>query len=90
MKSILQSVRECYITHDIRDLDKHHIMNGSFRGKSERFGLWVWLRHDQHMNLHHTPEGQIKARELKQQAQAAFEEIYGHDRWMAEFHKNYL
>ena len=61
------------------------------RKLSERFGTWVWLcgntchrgvdgaQYNKEFNIH-----------LKQVAQKAFEEIYGHQKWMETFRKNYL
>lgn len=85
-----KTLRICYLTGSTQNLDLHHIMNGSLRKKSDEFGLWVFLRHDVHMKLHQTAQGQKVARWLKQQAQEQFERRYGHDKWMKEFHKNYL
>lgn len=88
--SLLQTAKESYLSGDTRNLEKHHIMNGANRDKSERFGLWVWLTHDEHMKLHGTPEGAKLARTLKAEAQEAFEKYYSRERWMKEFRRNYL
>lgn len=85
-----QIVKKCYLTGSTDNLDKHHCMNGPFRKKAEAYGLWVFLRHDVHMKLHQTPQGQKVAIWLKQQAQEAFERKYGHEKWMNEFKRNYL
>lgn len=90
MKSILQNEKVCFLTGTTKDLDKHHIMNGALRDKSEKYGLWVWLNHDVHMWLHQTAAGAEKARELKAQAQEAFEKEHSHSAWMGAFYKNYL
>lgn len=86
----MQTKHECYFSHRTDCLDQHHVMNGAFRSKSDKYGLWVYLHHDVHMYLHHTSDGQQMAVELKRKAQKAFEERYGHDLWMKEFHKNYI
>lgn len=85
-----QPIKQCYLTGRTYDLDKHHVMNGINRKKAEEWGLWVYLNHEVHMKLHQTAQGQKVARWLKQQAQEQFERRYGHDKWMKEFHKNYL
>ena len=85
-----KTLRVCYLTGSTQNLDVHHIMNGPFRKKSDKLGLWIFLRHDVHMKLHQTPQGQKVARWLKQQAQEAFERKYGHEKWMKEFGRNYL
>lgn len=65
----------------------HHTMNGPFRKKSTQYGLWMWLTPIEHNRVHHDPK-QLKA--LKAYSQRKFEEIYGHERWMKEFRKDYL
>ena len=86
----MQFTERCYKTGVTNNLDRHHVMNGPYRDKSEAFGLWVYLNHDIHMWLHQTRDGEQYKRQLKQEAQLAFEDCYGHERWMQEFHKNYL
>ena len=48
----------------------------------------MWLRHDIHMDLHDRDK-KLEI-QLKQDAQRAFEKIYGHEKFMALFRKNYL
>lgn len=73
------------------NLHKHHCLGGAYRNKAERYGLWVYLRHDWHVGtkyaVHNDP---VLQRTLKAFAQKKFEEKYGHELWMKEFHKNYL
>lgn len=47
----------------------------------------MWLNHDVHMDLH----GRNTAldRQLKAMCQERFEELYGHEKFMAVFGKNY-
>lgn len=71
-------------------LDRHHIFGGARRNKSEKYGLWVYLEHTQHMWLHQTRQGQAYSKYLKALGQKKFEEIYGHELFMKEFGKNYL
>ena len=87
-KSILQSEKECWVTGSTMNLDKHHIYAGARRNKSERYGCWVWLRHDVHMDLHE--RNQALGYELKALAQKRFEELYGHEKFMEVFGKNYI
>lgn len=103
-KSIIQAYtdkqnRECFLCrlettaelpHD--NLDKHHFMHGTAnRRLAERWGLWGYLCKE-----HHTvgPEAVHNNREkdifLQQVAQGRFERLYGHDKWMEIFGKNYL
>lgn len=92
-KSIMQhnEGEVCYITGGRYNLDCHHqrVMTGTANRKlSEKYGLKVWLKHDIHMRLHDSDK-ELEIR-LKQDAQRAFEELYGHDMWMSIFKKNYL
>lgn len=91
MKSILQSEKKCYITGSTLNLHRHHIMFGPYRKKAEHYGLWVWLRSDWHIQ---TPYAVHNDRaldlSLKKAAQKAFEKKYSHEKWMAEFKRNYL
>lgn len=90
MKSILQSNKVCYKTGSTLNLDKHHIIGNAYRNKAEKYGVWVYLRHDIHMWLHDTKDGQKYARTLKEEAQRAFEEKWSHAMWMDLFGRNYL
>lgn len=95
-KSLLQSEKVCFLTGQMRNLDKHHIMNGPNRTASDEDGLWIWLEHDAHMFVHAHPKLAIK---LKKQGQEAWEkkriaEGYTADEarsaWMKRYRKNYL
>lgn len=74
-------------------LHKHHIMQGNAgRHKAEHYGLWVYLCNERHHE--YGPEAPHVNYEvnlhLKKIAQKKFEQIYGHEKWMQEFGKNYL
>lgn len=87
-KSILQSEKECYVSGARVGLDKHHVYHGSRRKAADKWGCWVWLRHDIHMDLHdwNTP---LDVR-LKQECQERFEELYGPEKFREVFGKSYL
>ena len=89
--SILQKDKECFITGAHDGLHKHHIFRGSRRQAADKWGCWVWLRGDWHnmapYGVHNNPELDD---DLKRKAQQRFEELYGHDKFMAVFGKNYL
>lgn len=90
-KSIIQKNgrEECYVSGSRINLDRHHCLHGIANRKlAEKWGLWVWLRHDIHMSLHE--KDKELDRQLEQDAQRAFEEKYGHDAWIKIFRKNYL
>lgn len=90
-KSIMQTEKECYITHDINNLHKHHIFGGSNRKYSEKYGCWVWLRADWHNMASYGVHNDINLmKKLRRECQAKFEEIYDHETFMKIFRKNYL
>ena len=100
MKSLLQTDKECYIsrklfnTHDVRNLEKHHIFGASNRDKSEKYGLWVWLTHEHHNENMRGDPGVHFSRErdlmIKQDAQKAFEKEYPDLSFIKIFGRNYL
>lgn len=87
----MQDKRECYFSRYTGALEKHHIFGASNRGKSEKYGLWVYLRHDLH---NEPPEGVHFCRaadlELKQAAQKRFNEVYPGLDFIEIFGRNYL
>lgn len=86
-------MRECFICGRTNKIEKHHIFNGAYRRKSERFGLTVDLCHDCHNEppngAHHNAETMIM---IKQQGQmkAMFEQGWTTEQFIEEFGKNYL
>lgn len=90
-ENILQKKRECFITGDTLELHRHHVYGGSRRKASEAWGCWVWLRADWHnlanYGVHTNKELDIW---LKRLYQERFEELHGHEKFMAVFGKNYL
>lgn len=89
----MQDTKECYITHAPYHLALHHIFAGGRRKLSEEWGCWVWLRADFH-NLAdygvHGKNGHELDMRLKRECQKKFEELYGHEKFMEVFKKNYL
>ena len=91
MKSILQDEKRCYLCGAVADLERHHIMAGvANRPISERCGLWVWLCHRCHTGTDGAQYDPEKNRQLKADAQEAFEKVYGRSEWMKLFRKSYL
>lgn len=87
--SLLQGEeKECYVSGSTWMLDKHHIYHGPRRKAADKWGCWVWLRHDIHMDLH-SRDTKLDRR-LKAACQRAFEKKYGHDKFMEVFGKSYL
>ena len=87
-KSILQDEKRCFVTGFEGQVDKHHIYAGNRRKASEKWGCWVWLRHDIHMELHDKNKALDKM--LRRTCQERFEDLYGHEKFMEVFGKNYL
>ena len=87
-KSIMQDDRVCFITGSTVRLDRHHVYAGSRRKASEKFGCWVWLRHDLHMELHQ--QNHELDLMIKRACQERFEEIYSREEFMEIFGKSYL
>lgn len=92
MKSIMQDTKECYYTGSTTGLHKHHVFGGKKnRSKSEKYGCWVWLRHDWHNTSNYGVHFNPPLKEaLQKDTQMKFESIWGHEKFMAVFKKNYL
>lgn len=89
--SIIQDKKECYVTHRKDGLHLHHIIYGSNRKNSDKYGLVVWLHYEYHTGKFGVHSGNKKLDlELKQLAQRKFEERYGHEKFMEVFKRNYL
>lgn len=84
----MQTDKECFITGASAELDKHHCFHGPRRKAAEKWGCWVWLQHDVHMDLHQ--RNIALDREIKAACQIRFEELYGHEKFMQVFGKSYL
>ena len=72
-------------------IEELHIFGGPNRKLSEHYGLKVYLCPWHHRigrdAVHRNAE---ISTEIKQIGQRAFEELYGHDRFMKEFGRNWL
>lgn len=91
-KSIIQSERECFFCGKLTGLEEHHVFGGVANRKiSERYGLKIFCcdyhHRDPKNGVQYNPEMNLK---LKQEAQRAFQNIYGHKLWMQLIRKNYL
>lgn len=80
---------------------RHHMIHGTAGRKfSSQYGLWVYLPsaiHDEVHNGKATFYDSVQGREvnridnfLERLAQKAFEKKFSHEKWMAEWGKNYL
>lgn len=77
----------CFLCGRRGAMHRHHALHGSRRKKAEEYGLTVYLCPICHQELHDHGKNDL---ELERLAQEKFEEVYGHEKWMKEFHKNYL
>ena len=87
-KSIMQDEKKCFVTGSESQLDRHHVYAGSRRKASEKYGCWVWLRHDIHMELH--DRNKVLDKMLRRTCQEQFEAVYSHEEFMRIFGKSYL
>ena len=90
-KSIIQEDWDkCYICHDKRNLEEHHIFQGVNRKNSETYGLKVRLCHYCH---NEPPEGvhfnKPLKRKLQIEAQEKFEERYSREKFLEVFGLDY-
>lgn len=90
--SIIEKDSEhCYICGCGGALAVHHVMGGPWRAKSTEDGLIVHLCPKCHTD---GPYSAHRCRQtmdrLRQDAQMAYEALYGHERWMRRYGRNYL
>ena len=90
MDSILQKEKCCLVCKTTRNLERHHVLYGPNRPKSEKYGLVVWLCAEHHRGNQCVHFQKQFNEELHQLAQMAFEEKYGSELFMQEFGRNYL
>ena len=92
MNSIFGNEKVSYLfPHKKENLEKHHIYFGNPKRKiSENWGCWCYLTADEHRG----PKGVHNNRKLdlllKKECQIEFEALYGHDKFMELFGRNYL
>lgn len=90
-KSIVQQEKRCWFCGAVVGLEEHHIFAGTANRKiSEKYGLKVWLCHRHHTGKDGAQYNKEKNLELKQEAERAFEAIYGRDEWMKIIRKRYI
>lgn len=91
-ESLISNERRCYATGRTDNLDRHHCFKASRRKAAEKHGLWVYLNHQVHMDMHdHTPPYETLENDLKVIAQQAFEDNGGtREDFMRIFGANYL
>lgn len=83
---------KCFFTGCTSNLVRHEVFYGTANRKlSKEWGCWVYLTPQMHnmsnQGVHFNKENDLK---LKQAVQQRFEELYGHEKFMQIFGKNYL
>lgn len=88
-KTIIQKdTSKCAICGQKKKLDWHHVRCGNqSREKSEKWGLMLALCRNCHINLHSSGALKLKWQKI---AQEKFTALYGDEKWMKEFRKDYL
>lgn len=92
-KSIVQKdMSKCYVCGITTDLHTHEIYFGTAdRKKSIEYGCYVRLCAKHHnMSNEGVHFNHWLDRRLKEIGQREFEKLYGHDKFMKVFHRNYL
>lgn len=105
-KSVMQSVKECYLCRrdaellgylgDLppKGLHRHHVMFGTAnRQQSEKHGLWVWLcvkHHNEDHGLYAVHYNKEVNLRLRMDAERIFLQTHTFDEWMDVFKVNYL
>lgn len=90
MNSIMQTKKECWVCKTTYGLHNHHVMGGSNKQLSEKYGLKIYLCGEDHnlsdKGIHFNPELNFS---VKQKAQEVFEKKYGLS-FLKVFGRNYL
>lgn len=90
-KSIMQDEKRCWFCGREFGLERHHVMGGTANRKlSEKYGLTVWLCHEHHTGTNGAQYNALIGKQLKMDAQYAFERTHSRSEWMKIFGKNYL
>ena len=89
-KSIISNDRRCYICKSQIILEKHHCVFGTAnRKKADQDGLWVYLCHQHHYDVHNKNSEMKKL--LQKFAQKHWMEKYGDmDAFIDRYGRSYL
>lgn len=91
VKSIMQTEKESIFSGRTDSLELHHVFGGANRKLSEKYGLTVWLAHDEHneppFGVHHC---QTTNRSLQRAGQQAFMREHPELDFVKIFGRNYL
>lgn len=87
----MQHGERCWFCGKTVGLERHHVLGGvANRPLSEKYGLWVWVCHEDHTGKDGVQYNREKSNALKRLGQIAFEARHNHGEWMDVFKKNYL
>lgn len=91
-RSIMGTAKESYLfPHSQQNLEKHHIFFGNpNRRLSEEWGCWCWLTAEEHRGTKGVHNNRALDLRLKAECQQEFETLYGHEKFMKVFGRNYL
>lgn len=86
-KSRISNTKVCRRCGTTWNIEKHHLLNGPYRDKSDEDGLWIYLCEDCHILTHHSPI----LRNYKRYAQKIYEkEIGDREQFRKRYGKSYL
>lgn len=90
-ESILTGAERCYFCGKTVGLERHHVFAGvANRRIADRLGMWVNCCHECHTGKNGVQYDPVKNRQLKADAQRAFERTHTREEWMRIIGKNYL
>lgn len=90
MKSKISKDKVCLLTGGTDNLERHHMLFGTAnRNKCEVDGLWCWLTHTKHQEIHN--QDVESKRYLQELAQKTYEkEIGTREQFIKRYGKSYL
>ena len=90
-ESIVQTdLTHCYLCPCRVNLEEHHVFSGPNRKLSTRYKLTVALCPDHHRGKKGVHQNRELKESIERDGQTAFERLYGHEKFMSVFKKNYL
>ena len=82
--------KDCYFCGSTQGLERHHCFGGvANRPLSEKYGAYLNLCKNCHLSITSNKDIILVTR-LKKDAQGRFEALWGHDKFIEVFRRNYL